>query len=836
MALPRVRPLALALLTACGGRPSAAPATTASASKPKPPNVPVQNVRVRSLLTVGDRATGPLLATRGDAALTVHVGIVEGPTGKMAHHLVARPVTTDGAPAGDARVVAVATPQTATLVVRPGGGASPGFVAAWTALADKGKTLRVIGIADDGSPRAAPSDLANSSNDIVWTDIVPTTQGALCVWAEQTRDGDANLLAAALDADGKLRGVPVRVARGVTGWELTKTSNGAALALIAADLKGKGGTLSWVRLDAEGTAMGAPILVTGQGTVSGDVHIAKVAERYLVAWTDRKGDRPSIMASWVDERGNVTRPTQIAGEGMGAALRGLASSKVGTVVAWAEPARRPRAGERIHVSRWGESSLSELATIEHMGRERPELSAYDGGVGLLVSARDCGADPTCREPISRPTFVRFDASLAWVQTEPVAWGEGSALAWNLHCSSARCIALGLSQDSPQEVVGIEVLPRETAKPAVASSPPEDAPRLENAAAVLTGHEFIGVAAADLAPEKSGASGTLVAALSAQGEVIVRLVDKAGRPKADAVTLSTRATPDGGISVARGGSAEDGAAVAWVAKDGGAEELHVARIDARGRRAKHVQVTASHAEARSANIVWADGGWLVGWIDSRAGNGEVFVTKINTELNRTSRQERVTTAPGDASDLTMCAHKDKLWLAWADPRETPKEGLADIYVGAVGTRDVKPAMQEVRVLASAAHSHSPAMARIGDDIAVSWIEEHAGTGQGAMIAVLEQGKVAAPAVRLKTAGEGLVKKVVLEGGEQLHALVARAAGDDLTLDAIHLTGPRRVSAIHTLEGLATLEVALSTESGRVFFNDEGKHAKDRRILAAAIDWR
>src|SRR5207244_1431579 len=85
-------------------------------------------------------------------------------------------------------------------------------------------------------------------------------------------------------------------------------------------------------------------------------------------------------------------------------------------------------------------------------------------------------------------------------------------------------------------------------------------------------------------------------------------------------------------------------------------------------------------------------------------------------------ERITNAPGDASDVSLLATPDAVWIAWADPRESPQDGFSDVYVVPLNAQTAQRASEEVRVLATVAHSRSPVLGARGNAVALAWIEE------------------------------------------------------------------------------------------------------------------
>jgi hypothetical protein len=244
---------------------------------------------------------------------------------------------------------------------------------------------------------------------------------------------------------------------------------------------------------------------------------------------------------------------------------------------------------------------------------------------------------------------------------------------------------------------------------------------------------------------------------------------------------------------------------------------------------------------------------VAWVDTRDGNGEVYATKVDPSLRRIAREVRLTNAPGDASDVTVLAQPGRdgpvVWVAWADPRESPRDGIADIYVSRLHANDATPFGPETRVLATVPHSRSPALAP-GEGTAgpsIAWIEE-APTGAdpngasvyGAMIGALDaEGRIAGDPLRVRGAGEGFPTSVALDrSGALLHVLLTRSTRDDMFLDAMTLTpgAPPRPFALFGLEGPPSMDVALAVVGDGVYFNDQSEGSTDGRIRRATVQWK
>ena len=271
-----------------------------------------------------ERTVGPFFARRGAgpaaAGLVAWVTVAEG----SGRRILTIPIDARGVPRGGETAVATVSVDTTTLVVRPMRGVAPGFVVAWTSLTDRGKSLWAVAVGDDGAARAKPVELTRTTDDIVWIDIVPTDHGSVCLWAEETRGGDANLLAAALNTDGHVRGVPTRVAQGIAGWHALELPGGIGLSTVASaplDAKARaperpllregrgGGALSFRRLDADAHALSPPVVITPKPVVSGDVEVVRSGRRLVFAWTDRTQEEPRSRSP----RSRMTEPIRAPG-------------------------------------------------------------------------------------------------------------------------------------------------------------------------------------------------------------------------------------------------------------------------------------------------------------------------------------------------------------------------------------------------------------------------------------------------------------------------------------------------------------------------------------------
>ncbi len=809
---------------------------------------------------IARRSIGPFAALAEDGGgLAAWIVAAEG---GGAANLVVVPFGLDGSPLREARVVAKVPREATSLLVRPTGRAGTGWILAFTAIVDRGESLTTLQISADGTARGEPTDLQRTSDHLTWTDIVPTNEGDLCLWAEETAAGDANILAVSMSPGSTSRGTPTRVARGVQRWAVVPAGDGAALALVTHD-NSSAGLLSWLRLDGSGAALGVPVLVGKAPTVSSDIDVVPFHDGWLLAWTDRTGEDPQVTIATVDVRGRVHGPVHAMDEVGGSALIAVAAGAANIALAWEAPHSHARPWNLLHLASISDKGLSAqpVTSFEVETRALTELVPTEDGFALLTSPA-----PMCRtsHPVSTapspdctatPMFMRYDARLSPVQAEPLVVGRERAtasLAWGLLCPKDRCIVLASSAEAPAPLFAVDLARRESPfeAPAVSASPAGVVARVKGIVTLESGKPYIDLAAArvgeiTLVATMTSAPTSVAERAGGRDQMVrVRAFGAEGQGLDAANVLTSRGLAVGRVAIAAAPQPEEGAAAAWIAHQESGAQVHVEHLDGRGHRIKEVQLTTAKADSNSVAIAWAGDGWLIAWVDWRDGNGEVYAAKIDRNLSRISPDQRITRAPGDAADVSLAVRGDVVWLAWSDPRESPREGLGDIYVAQLHARDGKRAAEETRLLATAAHSRSPAVVAVGDGALVMWIEDSpAGLDApgAAMLARLDAGgHVVGVPQPLVLAADGRPTAIVAAsspGGAR--AIVARSGLDSVTLDGMEMSADGtegQAWPVLDLDAPSPFDVALSLVDDTLVYDDAGGAGGHRRVRRATISWK
>lgn len=809
------------------------------------------------------RALGPFVARGPDSGLLAWIARSDKDTGD-GQDLVVVPVAGDGAPLRAPRAVARVPQEATSLVVEPADASHGGWFIAWSALLDRGESLTVLGLTAEGGVRGSPVDVERTGDHIQWAKIVPTPGGALCVWAEETPAGDANVLSAAIEVDGRARGIPVRVARAVAGWQVVPTGDGAAVALVAMGPVGDrppAGTLSWQRLDADGRPEGPRTLVTAEDTVSSDVEVIPLGDEWLMAWTDRTGEDPRVMLAAVDAAGRVRGPSPALNAVGGSSVVALAAGRSGAVLAWEQPHERLRPESELNLAAVNSRELSAqpVTSLKVASSRRPELVSTDSGFAILAPAVTCAGarTPSCSGTVV-PTFVRLDARLDIVQVEPLFLGDddsnAAAIGWGLRCRAVdRCFAFAAPGATPTPIYAVDLVPRSSPYPApVPAMDRADGPSVTGVQTIASGQEY-----GDLAAVRLGAR-TLVATLTNELDVVngpkpargakitLDLVDDGGRFLAPPRMLTSHAVSTGGVALAADGGADPKVAVAWIARHEAAPEVDVALLDQSGQWLQQVRLTGAKSNASSVAIAHAGNGWIVAWVDDRDGSGDVYAAKLDDDLRRAAPDQRIRKAAGDASDLALAVGPTVAWIAWSDPRESPRDGVADIFATTLRFDDAARAGDEVRVLATALHSRSPSLVATPNGGALlAWIED-APAGIDAPGAVMVGSLDAAPRVigtprSLSLPQRGRPTEVALEReADDLRAVVIEASRDGLSMAALRLEGDGSsradASELFDLDAPASFDVALALAGSSMLFSDVGASPADHRVRRASVVWR
>jgi hypothetical protein len=272
---------------------------------------------------------------------------------------------------------------------------------------------------------------------------------------------------------------------------------------------------------------------------------------------------------------------------------------------------------------------------------------------------------------------------------------------------------------------------------------------------------------------------------------VRAISAAGA-LLPAQVISQRARSVGGVALSAGDPAQKTALLAWSAEDNKEPQVFLTLLAEDGHRIVQKMLTHRSGEVSDVAAVFVGDGYIVGWIDERDGDSEVYAAKIDAKLQRVGLERRLTQARGVASQLRFVRIGNEVVCVWADARDAEHPAIADLYSVRLQVSDASPLAAELRLTETRAHSHSPALGARGAVPVLAWIEDALeGEGQHGSVNFAEldaQGRIAGkPEKASMPRGEPL--NVALDCSRDIcRAVAAVDAGETAELEALQLSKP------------------------------------------------
>lgn len=859
---------ALAALVALGcgasnGMPGAAPkrppSVIGAAAVKGPPAL-----RATEIAKVPDGTFGPYVGESNRGALVVWAATEEAGRGWFA-----LPVSGDGTPAGELRRIADAPPDVGLVVVRGGPEASELAIVS-TRRTGLGEWVEITLVRSNGELAMAPRALVELPTHALWVEVVPLGERRLVAWAVQT-EGTAELRGVLLGARGEPEADPrALVPAGVRAWQLTGFAGGAALGVVRGD-----GAVEVTLLDARAQPRGKPVVVSEPGHAELDFELGALGDALLVAWSDSRDGESRVYRAVVGADGSVRSPSAPLTPPLGEQALVRLVARPGApraFVAWESPAERDgavRAFDLVSVDASGRAG-PERGRVRFDAEEgTPELAAAGDGVAALTLGAACrrrDASDACAEADVLPTFVRFGPGLDVKASEPFRLeplgGDSAELGFGLSCGAAQCFALAALGEAPAPVYAVKLERRsDEYRPSAVRIGAAERPSIrENRVLASTD------ALSDLTLVRAG-TGTLAAYLTdfdpttpwvklktpapdgryeplrARLELIGLKPD--GSPFAPPTPLSIRAHSLGGISLAPAMTAAPQPSpdllAAWTGLDLGQPQVFLTLVGPDGVRRSQRMLTRKSGDASDVATAAIQNGWLVAWVDERDKDPELYATRVDGKLARIGNEQRLTKAPGSATQVTLAPVGDTAIVAWADARDPQQPGEADIFVTRIATKDATPLGSERSVLPSRGHSFSPALEPFDGGLLLAWLER--GTPD-------VPGSAAVVVVSLDASGanRGEPHRFPLERGEP------GALALDCTPDACHVVVSVRIGAeaslfagtfnprgaslalkkLATLGSKAAAGVPLGLEGADLVYADADADSR-WKFRRALIDW-
>jgi hypothetical protein len=848
-------------LSGCGGSDANILANAADAPKqaPSTPLAGPPRLSAAAIARVPAGTFGPYLGMRAEGGLALWASAEVG-----ARTWFARPLSARGEANGQAVSLGEAPSELGLVSVRP---LREGFALLSTHKTSDGEVVELSVLSATGARIAGPTSLGRTANSLLWVEAIPSGNGASVLWAASGA-GKAEIWTADINQKAELAGSPRLLARDAGAWQAVAFGKGIALAVTHVG-KGSGahGPIELTLLS--GTDAPAPIVINSEISADLDLDMAALGEQLVLAWSDHRGGENRVFSAAVSAAGKVVASAAPATPPLGeqAVLRVVPptpGSQRG-YLAWEELDEQVASYRSFQVAEFGANGRvsSPRGVFEYwkMDGSMPEIAATPHGVAVLTLAPICThAEPCTKASPIAPEFLEFDGNFTVQSSEPLWPARGQAptnLAWNLTCPNAACFALSAENGVPSAVslTRLEHLSNAYRAPAsrVELPPP---PRISGDEALAETEPLSQIALTETSagtllgwitdfdpttpwvklkkPTADGRYEPLRARIDLQGFAASESFAALSAPE----NLSLRAHSLGGIALS-GNQQQPDALVAWAGLDSGQPQVFLTLVDKLGKKTAQRMLTHKTGDLNDIATLQSGSDYFVAWVDERSSDPELYATKVNHALNRIAPEQRITQAPGAATDVSLVATKSGALAIWADARESEQAGSADIYATALRGADAARVAPEAAVQKTRAHSFAPVARAHGAGAVVAWLEAAAENAEGEpahlSFAQLDEAGHVVGGVQSSPLGAGTPVTLGLDCSEQLcHAIVAVDANAHGELYAVSFEAGKASPAVRIRSSMnAPSSVAPIVHGRDVYVADVQQGAAHVRRLR--LDW-
>ncbi len=582
----------------------------------------------------------------------------------------------------------------------------------------KKEVLEVLKLGPQGALLAAPRLVVDSPAVILWSEVVPTAQGALVVWAE--RDANAADIYSAVWTSTGLEKAE-RIVREVFAWQLVARDGSVALSTLE-DAKDR--EIVVRQLGARGQTIGAPISLAHSVDGGLDLDMAMTDEHMVVAWSQHDHFERRLHRAVLDASGNLVQPEALLSVPRGdQALVQLAASptKDEVLLLWEEPLVSQENGRTLMVSVFApqEKGVQPHARLQSTGTDSllplVELTSSDM-LAVLAEGSSCAAATRCREDgldyLGFLTNLKQSSGSARVLREGTASSKLS-MAWDLSCVDDECFALVADQSRPPQVFLAPIREGGLAPSPWSAEGTLNGPYMYSREAFAEVPELVAMSgrASDdgsttllswlsyFDPNEPYTTPAVPAPDGRRAPVRARLenqiVASHGGPVTSNQVISYRARSLGGVELAS--SSEDEGLMVWAALDGASPQLFATLVDGEGRRIRQKMLTRSTGEVTEVNAVPVDTGYLVAWVESSGSRAEVWAMTVSDQLIAGTPQQ-VSTGASTPMGLSLTRFGHQVSAVWGDSRGASK-GHADLFSVLIDEASAAPIDREKHLIES-----------------------------------------------------------------------------------------------------------------------------------------
>jgi hypothetical protein len=530
-----------------------------------------------------------------------------------------------------------------------------------------------------------------SAGQVSWASVIPSLPSPLVFWSETARGEAAELWVRPI-VHGAL-GAPERVAASATAWQVKSFGNEVGLAFAPGP--GEVESLVLLAINGEGHVVRRRTLGEELPQVT-DVDFVREGPETLVVFTGVTERGPRLYSLRIDLATGEASPAEPLTRQRGPQLLHrleVDAEKKRTFVAWDEGQQDPEKKRRVLVAELRRGQWVEPTWVLEEPEGEAVLPLFEGQKPGLLGVKHRPLAPGLEWfrlgngplPTTRPL------ELAGLIPAP-------ELAWDLHCSAVRCLALGAAstedltvflanEEGAESFVAIE--PQGAGPNGVALVSDElllslpslaafaRVPRLGHPSEWLVSTLTDFDARPDLGRKGGAAKDGRMAPERAHLALWPLIVEETADTSSEKLArlgkefkVSVRAQSLGGVALSAMGPS--GGLLGWSALDNGYPHVFLTALDAYGKKSRQVMLPEKGSEISDLTVLAAGTGYLVAWVDTREGVSMVFVAQADATLNHITKPELLRFDVFAANQLVLRAEPGRIELYYTSELEELSE--------------------------------------------------------------------------------------------------------------------------------------------------------------------
>ncbi|MGC4068552.1 MAG: hypothetical protein QM784_28660 [Polyangiaceae bacterium] len=614
---------------------------------------------------------------------------------------------------------------------------------------DQSVVLRAMILDGAGQRKGNTLELMRSSTPLLWVDVVDTPSGPIVFYA-MGRDNRAQLRAVGLSPSGAVRVADREVVNELRAWQVVRSEDGAALAVVQGGSRGHGGQVQLLLLDAQAALVGKPIALTTEDTAELDLDLVRVGSNYVLAWSERAHVDSRVRLAAVEPSGKIVAQPTFATKPVGeqSLIKLVAPGALGQAALVWEDHNLPLPARRLSFAEIDEHAqiVSNVAYLPSSSQANtiPEIVATPEGWSVLTVDDSTPADSADTSE-SRSLYLELGKGLSprgayEVKIDSTASGT-PLLAWGLDCRRG-CHATLAFDGNPVRIRTARLSPAMDRDPDAKTAKSLIAPLAQKLPALveletLTEVEPLSDMSVNREAGKFSVSyltyfhpSTPLDRLPKPGpdgrtDPLQARLDlftfEEGTLPTEVATVSFRATSQPGVSLTGGAKESGERALAWSALDQGQPQVFLSVLGPDGKKRAQRMLTHRKGTLDEVSLAPVAEGWFVGWIDERSSTPDVYVARVSKTLERRGMELRVSQGQGQVTALAMLPQSDHLLTVWAEARVTQEKRRVELFSRRLSLIDGTPLEPAQRILEIPGAVKFLNLAALESGSVLSWLE-------------------------------------------------------------------------------------------------------------------